>query len=115
MGRGAIWRDQVADCLHQNHVFCLRADSSSVLPEFLALQLASPYGKRYFLGCAKKTSNLASINSTQVKAFPFQVPSLKEQRAFMSETAKLHAARESLDAHSKATRNCLVALTYAIS
>jgi len=84
VGRGAIWREQVADCLHQNHVFSLRADSSTVLPEFLALQLASPYGKRYFLGCAKKTSNLASINSTQVKAFPFQVPPLKEQRAFMS-------------------------------
>jgi type I restriction enzyme S subunit len=45
VGRGAIWRDQVADCLHQNHVFSLRADSSSVLPELFALQLASPYEK----------------------------------------------------------------------
>lgn len=115
VGRGAIWREQVAGCLHQNHVFSLRADSSAVLPEFLALQLASPYGKRYFLGCAKKTSNLASINSTQVKAFPFQVPPLKEQRAFISETAKLQAAREALEAHTKATRNSLAALTDAFS
>ncbi len=115
VGRGAIWRELVADCLHQNHVFSLRADSSTVLPEFLALQLASPYGKRYFLGCAKKTSNLASINSTQVKAFPFQVPSLKEQRAFMSDTAKLQTAREALEAHTKTTRNSLAVLTDAFS
>ena len=115
VGRGAIWREQVTDCLHQNHVFSLRADSSAVLPEFLALQLASPYGKRYFLGCAKKTSNLASINSTQVKAFPFQVPPLKEQRAFMSDTAKLQAAREALEMHTKATRNSLAALADAFT
>ena len=115
VGRGAIWREQVADCLHQNHVFSLRADSSRVLPEFLALQLASPYGKRYFLGCAKKTSNLASINSTQVKAFPFQVPPIKEQRAFISEVAKLQAARDALETHTNATRNTLAALTNAIS
>ncbi len=115
VGRGAIWREQVADCLHQNHVFSLRADPSTILPEFLALQLASPYGKRYFLGCAKKTSNLASINSTQVKAFPFQVPPLKEQRAFISDTAKLQAARDALEAHTKATRNSLAALTDAVS
>ena len=113
VGRGAIWREQVADCLHQNHVFSIRAESSTVLPEFLALQLASPYGKRYFLGCAKKTSNLASINSTQVKAFPFQVPSLMEQRAFIGDTAKLQTAREAFEAHTKAIRNSLAALTEA--
>lgn len=115
VGRGAIWREQVEDCLHQNHVFSLRSDSSIVVPEFLALQLASPYGKRYFLGCAKKTSNLASINSTQVKAFPFQVPPLKEQRAFISDIAKLQAAREALETHVKATRNSLAFLVGAFS
>lgn len=115
VGRGAIWRDQVADCLHQNHVFSLRANSSTILPEFLALQLASPYGKRYFLGCAKKTSNLASINSTQVKAFPFQVPPLKEQRSFIIDAAKLLAAREALETHAKNTRDFLASLTDAFS
>jgi type I restriction enzyme S subunit len=115
VGRGAIWREQVPECIHQNHIFSLRADSTKVLPEFVALQLASPYGKRYFLGCAKKTSNLASINSTQVKAFPFQVPPLKEQRAFICDTSKIQTAREALEAHTKATRNSLAALTDAFT
>ena len=115
VGRGAIWREQVEGCLHQNHVFSLRADSSKVLPEFLSLQLASPYGKRYFLGCAKKTSNLASINSTQVKAFPFQVPPLKEQQAFMDETTTVQTVRETLESHNKTARASLAALTDAFS
>jgi type I restriction enzyme S subunit len=115
VGRGAVWRGQVANCLHQNHVFSLRVDSATVLPEFLALQLASPYGKRYFLSCAKKTSNLASINSTQVKAFPFQVAPLKEQQAFTTAMAKLQSTRDSLEAHTKSTRNSLAALTDALT
>lgn len=49
------------------------------LPEFLSYQTNSLYGRRYFLKCAKKTSNLASINSTQVKAFPVLLPDRDEQ------------------------------------
>lgn len=115
VGRGTIWRGQIPDCLHQNHVFCLRADRSLLLPEFLALQFGSPYGKKYFLGCAKKTSNLASINSTQVKAFPFQLPQLSEQRRIVRETEQLQSARDAFTAHLDSTREILKALTEAFT
>ena len=103
VGRGTLWRGQISPCLHQNHIFCLRADHSLLIPEFLDLQLGSPYGKKYFLGCAKKTSNLASINSTQVKAFPFQLPSLGEQRRIVVETGALKASHGALGDHLSAT------------
>jgi type I restriction enzyme S subunit len=115
VGRGATWRGQIKDCLHQNHVFCLRADSTVVLPEFLALQLASPFGKRYFLGCAKKTSNLASINSTQVRSFPFQVPPIEEQQKFVAAMSQMQSATESLATHAGATRTALKNLINAFS
>ena len=115
VGRGTIWRRQIPDCVHQNHIFCLRADRSVLLPEFLALQLGSPYGKRYFLGCAKKTSNLASINSTQVKAFPFQLPTLAEQRRFVLEFDVLESARMALESHVAASRTMCDALTEAFA
>ncbi len=115
VGRGTIWRGQIPDCVHQNHIFCLRADRSILLPEFLALQLGSPYGKRYFLGCAKKTSNLASINSTQVKAFPFQLPTLAEQRRFVLEFNVLESARTALESHVAASRRTSDALTDAFA
>lgn len=115
VGRGAIWRGEVANCVHQNHIFCLRADRSVLIPEFLALQLGSRYGKRYFLGCAKKTSNLASINSTQVKAFPFQLPTLAEQRRFVVEFDALDSARMELESHIAASRGMCNALTEAFT
>jgi type I restriction enzyme, S subunit len=79
VGRGTVWRGEIEDCLHQNHVFCLRPNPVMLFSDFLSFQTGSKYGKRYFLKCAKKTSNLASINSSQVKDFPLITPSLEEQ------------------------------------
>lgn len=97
VGRGAIWRAPVSPCLHQNHVFCLRSDSSKILPEFLELQIQSNYGKGYFLGCAKKTSNLASINSSQVKDFPLQITDLQCQSMIVNECQILRNAITALE------------------
>src|SRR5438093_11748076 len=51
LGRGFIWRGQIEQCLHQNHVFIVRTQPDVLRPEFLALLTASPYGRRYFPGC----------------------------------------------------------------
>jgi restriction endonuclease S subunit len=61
LGRGTIWRNEIETCLHQNHVFCVRAHREFLLPEFLSYQTGSPYGKQYFLRCSKQTTNLATI------------------------------------------------------
>ena len=80
LGRGDVWQGQVSLCLHQNHVFAVRPESDKLNPYYLAALAASDYGRRYFLSCAKRTTNLASINSTQLKAFPVLLPSLVVQR-----------------------------------
>ena len=80
LGRGAVWRNQISPCLHQNHVFAVRVNRKHLLPEFLAAYCAAEPGRRYFLACSKQTTNLASINSSQLKALPLRLPSLDEQR-----------------------------------
>lgn len=45
-----------------------------------ALLVESDIAKRYFKCVAKRTTNLASTNKTQVRAFKFPVPSLSEQQ-----------------------------------
>ena len=84
LGRGFIWHGQIEPCLHQNHVFVVRTRSEVLRPQFLALLTASAYGRRYFLGCSKRTTNLASVNSTQLKQFPVLLPSVGEQDAVAS-------------------------------
>ena len=84
LGRGCVWRNQVEGCIHQNHVFRVRTDRKKLAPEYLAALLRTQYAKQYFLGCAKRSSNLASVNSTQVKAFPVPLPPIRLQQKFVS-------------------------------
>jgi type I restriction enzyme, S subunit len=87
LGRGTIWRGELEPCLHQNHIFAVRCDLCQVMPEWIALLTESSYGRRYFTLCSKQSTNLASINSTQLKRFPVPLPSLDEQATVISRIA----------------------------
>lgn len=80
LGRGFVWNGELPECIHQNHVFAVRVDQSQLDPHFFAYQAQSPHGKQYFLSVAHKTTNLACINTTKLKAFPVRIPPLSEQR-----------------------------------
>lgn len=84
LGRGTIWSSQIEPCLHQNHVFAVRPDPVVLDPYFFSLQASGAHGRSYFLSCAKRSTNLASINSTQLKEFPTLIPPIQEQRKISS-------------------------------
>jgi len=99
LGRGFIWRGELDLCVHQNHVFAVRTDRGRLLPDFFAYLAQSAYGKAYFLKVAHKTTNLACINSTKLKAFPAVFPpTLDEQREIV---AVLDAIDRKIDLHRK--------------
>ena len=79
LGRGCVWRGEIEVCLHQNHIFAVRPKKDTLRPEFLAAYARSTRGKGYFLSCAKQTTNLASINSSQLKDFPLPILPIDEQ------------------------------------
>ena len=79
LGRGTVWQEEVKDCLHQNHVFAVRPNPELIRSEYIAAIARSPHGKRYFRMCAKRTSNLASINKKQLSGFPVIFSSLDIQ------------------------------------
>jgi type I restriction enzyme S subunit len=87
LGRGAIWDGSISPCLHQNHIFRVRADRSRLNPHYLAAVIAAEYGKRYFMRIAKRTTNLASINKTQLRAFPIPLPPFDEQERIIEVVA----------------------------
>ena len=99
LGRGFIWRGELDLCVHQNHIFAVRPDQNRLLPEFFAYLAQSAYGKAYFLKVAHKTTNLACINSTKLKAFPVLIPpTIDEQREII---AILDAIDRKLDLHRR--------------
>lgn len=82
LGRAALWAGEIEACVHQNHVFKVRSDRARLSPAYLRALAGSAYGKAYFLSVAKKTTGIASINKTQLSAFPVPLPPLPLQRAF---------------------------------
>ncbi|WP_299315007.1 restriction endonuclease subunit S [uncultured Halomonas sp.] len=80
VGRGAIWRGEIEDCVHQNHVLRVRVDREYLLPDFVLAVINSSHGQAYFRSKAKRTTNLASINSKEVAALPIPDISVSEQR-----------------------------------
>lgn len=79
LGRGTIWDGQISPCAHQNHLFVVRTDCTKLNPFFLSYLSASSYGRLYFRLSSKQSTNLASINSTQLSHFPILLPPLEEQ------------------------------------
>lgn len=80
LGRGCIWKGEIDPCAHQNHVFAVRVTSPKLRNDFLEKLTASPWGRRYFLSCSKQSTNLASVNTSQLKAFPVLLPPVPEQK-----------------------------------
>jgi type I restriction enzyme S subunit len=114
LGRGTVWRNEIENCIHQNHVFRVRTLAKSVIPEFLARQISSPVGKAYFQSASKQTTNLASINQRQLKAFPVLSPPLPEQRRIVAELDALQAEVDGLKRLQAETAAELDALLPAI-
>jgi type I restriction enzyme S subunit len=116
LGRGALWSGEIETCLHQNHIFKVRADRSHLLPEYLCELVGSRYGKVYFLRVAKKTTGIATINRTQLGCFPVVVPPLNRQTEFVEKfgaVRSIQSQQSAATAKAQATFDALLARTFA--
>lgn len=91
VGRGAIWRGEIEDCVHQNHVLRVRVDRDKLLPDFVLAVINSSHGQAYFRSKAKRTTNLASINSKEVAGLPVPALSIDRQQDVLD---ALHAQEQ---------------------
>ena len=98
VGRTAIWRDELPTCLHQNHVFKVRGTSAEWNPLWAQLFLNSPVARAYFAFSAKQTTNLASINMTELKHCVFPLPPLAEQSRIVTRVEELMRLCDALEA-----------------
>ena len=93
VGRGAIIKNPLKDSIHQNHIFRVRLDKSELLPAYFAEYLQHQKAKRYFLGCAKQTTGIASINMRQLRALPVLIPPLPLQNQFADFVAEVDKSK----------------------
>lgn len=96
VGRTAIWRDEIPYVAHQNHVFKARVFVPELSEVWLEKYLNSSFSRDYFAGSSKQTTNLASINKTQLRGCLIAVPPAKEQRQIIVKVEKLMALCDTL-------------------
>jgi type I restriction enzyme, S subunit len=88
VGRCAIWEHDTNPCIHQNHIFRLRF-YGGIVKEWCEMYLNSPIARRYFENFSKQTTNLASINKTQLRSLLFALPPIDEQKRIVIKVKEL--------------------------
>lgn len=84
LGRGTIWKSEIAPCLHQNHVFAIRTIHQNIKYEYLSYFMLTNKVRKYFIDTATKTTNLASTNRTTLGNLNIILPTLAEQKTIVA-------------------------------
>jgi len=99
VGRTAIWNTEIKNCLHQNHIFRMRKITTELSSSWIEMYMNS-IAKTYFQAASKQTTNLASINMTQLKNCLLAVPTLREQHRIIAKSDQLMALCDQLIART---------------
>jgi len=111
VGRPAIWNDEIPDCVHQNHVLRVRVDRDRVIPEYLLAYMQTPPARAHFRARAKRTTNLSTINSRDVKDLEVPCPDRTVQREIVREVDREQEAVNRLRARANGVETQAGAIT----
>src|SRR5581483_7767768 len=113
LGRGWVWSGQIADCIHQNHVFRARLKTSEINPRFVSYW-ANTVAQGWFERRGKQTTNLASINRTILSALPVPVAPPEEQARVIAEIERRLSLLDAVDGVVDANERRAVVLRRAV-
>ena len=78
IGRAASWSDQIANCVHQNHLIRV-SPGPELSPKFLSLYWNAPHTASLLRDVASSTSGLYTLSTRKIKAIPIPIAPLSEQ------------------------------------
>lgn len=113
LGRGWVWEGQVAECIHQNHVFRARLVSNDIPPKLVSW-CGNSYGQLWFMRTGKQSTNLASINLTVLRSFPVPLAPAREQEAIVEAVEEQISIIDHLEADLEAKLKSAHALRQSI-
>lgn len=87
IGRSALWRGEIAPCVHQNHLIRVRP-GLALEPSYLELNWNSPAAAQRVQSVASSTSGLHTLSTGKLKILPVVVPPLKEQKRIVAEVER---------------------------
>jgi len=111
IGRVALFRDEIENCVHQNHVIRARPNRSVAAPEYLNVYLNSPLGQDEVQRRSRTTSGLRTLSVGRISEIEVPLPTLDEQRRIVAYLDELQAkvdAVKRLQAETSAELNALL-------
>lgn len=99
LGRGAVWQGQIDPCIHQNHVFAVRLGDLG-LATWVSDFTSTDAARAYFFLRSKQSTNLASINQSNVLELPVPMPPEDERLELQAELQRVNRATSDLVSHA---------------
>jgi len=99
IGRTALFKGEIEDCVHQNHVIRIRPDQKRILPEYLNAYLNSPQGQSQMRERSRTTSGLFNLSVGLIKSIEVLLPSLEVQRSIVTNLDGFQAKIDALKRH----------------
>ncbi|MCP4350844.1 MAG: hypothetical protein GY795_35710 [Desulfobacterales bacterium] len=114
LGRGTIWRDEIKNCIYQNHIFRARLYCPDIFPEYISIATKSDAARKYFFDNASQTVNLASINMTTLGNVPVALPPNQEQKEIIRRVETLFSIADQLQEKLNTAKSKVEKLTPSI-
>jgi type I restriction enzyme S subunit len=91
IGRTALWRGEIENCVHQNHIIRLRPDIEAVIGEYVNAFLNSPLGRQQAAALSVTTSGLYVLSAGKVRQIQLPLPPIAEQQAVVAELEQMQS------------------------
>ncbi|CAI8834275.1 type I restriction enzyme, S subunit [Brevibacillus sp. IT-7CA2] len=113
LGRGTVWKNEIVNCIHQNHIFRARC-FEGISPEYISIATKTEFSKTYFFKNARQTVNLASINLTTLGQIPIPIPPSEEQQEIVNIYSNLTRYLDEIEQQYLSTKKKLELITQSI-
>lgn len=97
IGRSAMWRGEIPNCVHQNHLIRVRP-SSGVNAEFLTYLWNAPATAQLLRSLASSTSGLYTLSTGKVGSVPVVLPPIEEQQRIVAAIDERFSRLDAADA-----------------
>ncbi len=114
VGRTARWNGELPYIAHQNHIFKARCILEEQNELWFEKYLNSPCAREYFASSSKQTTNLASINKTQLRGTIIAIPPKAEQHRIVTKVDELLTLCDTLKTRLQQARTTQVQLADAL-
>ena len=96
IGRSAIWKGTIQNCVHQNHIIRVRFNSTH--SKFVSFYLNSPIGKKIMSQIASSTTGLHTLSVSKIRMITLPLPPLAEQARIVAEVERHLSVVQALEA-----------------